>query len=152
LLIRLPERPNGLTGWVRRSDVTISSTAYRIVISLSLTKVTVYKDGWESVSMPAGLGKASTPTPPGNFFVAVIEKPGSAGYGPIVLDLSGHSEAIQSWQGSGDAIIALHGPFGADAEIGTTGTYVSNGCVRLHTEDQLKLDVVPLGTPVDIVP
>jgi lipoprotein-anchoring transpeptidase ErfK/SrfK len=123
------------------------------VISVSTTTVIVYKGGYEAFRMPAGLGKASTPTPPGNFFVGVIEKPGPHGYGPIVLDLSGHSEAIESWEGSGDAIIALHGPISAssDAQIGTTGTYISNGCVRLHEADQLKLDVIPLGTPVDIV-
>jgi lipoprotein-anchoring transpeptidase ErfK/SrfK len=85
--------------------------------------------------------------------VAVIEKPGPPGYGPIVLDTSGHSEAIQSWEGTGDAITAIHGPISAssDAQIGATGTRISNGCIRMHEVDQLKLDVIPLGTPVDIV-
>jgi hypothetical protein len=151
--VRLPERPNMATGWVRASEVTVTSTDYRIVINLATTTVIVYKAGYEAFRMPAGLGKASTPTPPGNYYVGVIEKPGPPGYGPIVLDLTAHSEAIQSWEGSGDAIIALHGPISAssDAKIGTTGTYISNGCVRLHEVDQLKLDVIPLGTPVDIV-
>lgn len=149
--IMLPERPNGSTAWVRTGDVALSTTDYRIVVDVGNTKVHVYKGGVEAFSMPAGMGKSSTPTPPGHFFVAVIEKPGSHGYGPIVLDLSAHSEAIQSWQGAGDAIIALHGSFGADRQIGTEGTHISNGCIRLHIEDQLKLDVIPLGTPVDII-
>lgn len=153
LQIRLPERPNGLTGWVRTADVDVSSTPYRIVIRLGQTNVTVYKSGFPIFSMPAGLGKPSTPTPPGEFFVAVVENPGPPGYGPIVLDLAAHSEAILSWEGSGDAIIALHGPISpaSDAQIGTTGTYISNGCVRLHEADQIKLAEIPLGTPVDIV-
>lgn len=153
LLVRLPERPNGKTGWVRASDVTIGSTPYRIVIRLSEKRLIVYKDGFEAFSMPAGLGKASTPTPPGSFFVAIVSQPGPHGYGPVVLDTSGHSEAIESFQGLGDAIISIHGPISAasDAQIGTTGTYISNGCVRLHEEDQLKLAVIPVGTPVDIV-
>jgi lipoprotein-anchoring transpeptidase ErfK/SrfK len=85
--------------------------------------------------------------------VAVIEAPGPPGYGPIVLDTSGHSEAIQSWEGSGDAVIALHGPISSssDARIGTTGTFISNGCIRLHSADQQQLFQIPLGTPVDIV-
>ena len=149
--VRMPERPNGSTAWVRLKDVAMSTNEYFIVVDRSDTHVTVYKDGVEAFTMPAGLGKASTPTPLGSFFVAVIENPGPSGYGPIVLDLSAHSEAIQSWQGAGDAIIALHGSFGADAKIGTTGTYVSNGCIRLHRDDQLKLAEVPLGTPVSIV-
>jgi lipoprotein-anchoring transpeptidase ErfK/SrfK len=103
--------------------------------------------------MPAGLGKASTPTPPGSFFVAINSQPGPHGYGPVVLDTSGHSEAIESFQGLGDAIISIHGPISAasDAQIGTTGTYISNGCVRLHEADQIKLAPIPVGTPVDIV-
>jgi hypothetical protein len=153
LHIMTPERPNGSSAWIRADQADVSSTAYRIVIRLAETKVIVYKDGYRLHEMPAGLGKASTPTPPGHSFVAVKEVPGPHGYGPVVLDLSAHSEAIQSWQGSGDAIIALHGPISAssDAKIGTTGTYISNGCVRLHEADQLKLMDIPLGTPVDIV-
>jgi lipoprotein-anchoring transpeptidase ErfK/SrfK len=153
LRIMLPERPNGSTGWVRREDVAVSSTAYRIVIRLPETRLYVYKDGFELFSAPVGIGKDSTPTAPGSFYVAVIEKPGPHGYGPIVLDTSGHSEAIRSWQGMGDAITAIHGPISAssDAQIGTTGARISNGCIRMHEVDQLKLDVIPLGTPVDIV-
>jgi hypothetical protein len=83
--------------------------------------------------------------------VAVIEKPGPPGYGPIVLDLNAHSEDIQSWDGSGDAIIAFHGPFGAEDLIRAGGGKISNGCIRMLPEDQLKMDGITLGTPVDIV-
>lgn len=153
LRIRLPERPNGSTAWVRATDVVASTTTYRIVIRLGQTNLTVYESGFPLFTAPAGVGTERTPTAIGNFFVAVIEKPGPRGYGPIVLDLSGHSEAIESFEGSGDAIIAIHGPISAssDEQIGTAGTYISNGCIRLHEEDQLRLDVIPLGTPVDIV-
>ena len=153
LKVMTPERPNMSTAWIHSSQADIGQSAYRIVIRLAETKVIVYKDGFRLHEMPAGLGKSSTPTPPGSFFVAVKEMPGPHGYGPVVLDLSAHSEAIQSWQGAGDAIIALHGPISAssDRQIGATGTYISNGCVRLHEADQVKLAEIPLGTPVDIV-
>ena len=153
LRIQLPERPNGLTGWVRRADVTISSSPYRIIVRRATTSVTVYENGFEKFTVPAGIGVDRTPTPPGTYFVAVIETPGPPGYGPIVLDLSAHSEAIQSWEGSGDAIVAIHGPIsaGSDAQIGDTGTRISNGCIRLHEADQLKFVGIPLGTPVQIV-
>jgi lipoprotein-anchoring transpeptidase ErfK/SrfK len=153
LRIMLPQRPNGSTAWVHREDVTLSTSEYRIVIRLPETKLTVYKDGFELFSAPVGIGKAATPTAPGSFFVAIKEQPGPRGYGPVVLDTSGHSEAIRSWEGSGDAITAIHGPISAssDAQIGTTGARISNGCIRMHEADQRKLDVIPLGTPVDII-
>jgi len=111
----------------------------------------VYKDGFEVWSAPVGIGRDSTRTPTGSYFVAVVEKPGPAGYGPIVLNLNAHSEDIQSWEGSGDAITAFHGPFGAEALIRSGGGRVSNGCVRMLPEDQLKMDGITIGTPVDIV-
>jgi hypothetical protein len=153
LRIMLPERPNMSTAWVRADDVTRSSSAYRIVIRLPETRLIVYQDGFEIFSAPVGIGTDATPTAPGSFFVAVIEKPGPPGYGPLVLDTNGHSEAIQSWEGSGDAITAIHGPISArsDARIGTTGTKISNGCIRMHEADLVRLDVIPLGTPVDII-
>jgi len=151
LRVMLPERPNGSTAWVRSSDVTLSSTPYRIVLKLGETRTHVYKDGFEIFNVPVGIGRDRTPTPQGTFFVAVIEKPGHAGYGPVVLDLNAHSEAIQSWQGMGDAITAFHGPFGAQDIIKSGGGKVSNGCVRMLNEDQLKMGVITLGTPVDIV-
>jgi lipoprotein-anchoring transpeptidase ErfK/SrfK len=153
LRIMLPERPNGLTGWVRRSDVTLTSTPYRIIVRLGSTHVTLYEGGHEKFTVPAGIGAERTPTPTGTFFVAVVESPGPHGYGPLVLDLAAHSEAIQSWEGSGDAIIALHGPISAssDAQIGDTGTRISNGCIRMHEADQVRFADVPPGTPVQIV-
>jgi lipoprotein-anchoring transpeptidase ErfK/SrfK len=153
LRIMKPERPNMSTVWVRRADVTLSATTFRVVVRLAETKLTVYQDGFELFSAPVGIGKDSTPTAPGSFFVAVIDNPGPRGYGPIVLNTNGHSEAIQSWDSSGDAITAIHGPISAssDAQIGTTGTKISNGCIRMHEADQVKLDVIPLGTPVDII-
>lgn len=151
LRIMLPERPNGLTAWVQAGLVTRSTSPWRMVVDLSETRVTVYLDGHEAWSAPVGIGEDSTRTPTGSYFVAVIEKPGPPGYGPIVVDLNAHSEDIDSWQGMGDAIIALHGPFGAEQLIRAGGGKVSNGCIRMLPEDQLRMDGITLGTPVDIV-
>jgi hypothetical protein len=151
LRIMMPERPNGLTAWVKADSVTRSSSPWRMVLKLSETRVRVYKDGYEVWSAPVGIGKDSTRTPTGSYFVAVIEKPGQHGYGPIVLNLNAHSEDIWSWQGAGDAITAFHGPFGAEELIRSGGGKVSNGCIRMLTEDQLKMDGIALGSPVDIV-
>jgi hypothetical protein len=154
LQVRLPERPNGKTGWVRTKDVSsYRKTPYRMVLDLSSTSLTLYKDGWPQWTAPVGIGTAKTPTPVGRFFVSVIDHDDSPGYGPFQLVTSAHSEAIQDWQGMGDALIAFHGPINAksDKQIGTTGTRISNGCVRMHLSDLQKLSAVPVGTPVDIV-
>jgi lipoprotein-anchoring transpeptidase ErfK/SrfK len=151
LRIMLPERPNGLTAWVKADTVTRTTSPWRMVVELGETRVHVYKDGFEVWSAPVGIGLDHTRTPTGSYFVAVIEKPGPAGYGPIVLNLNAHSEDIESWQGSGDAITAFHGPFGAEELIRSGGGKVSNGCIRMLPEDQIKMDGIALGSPVDIV-
>jgi len=151
LRIMMPERPNGLTAWVRAEQVTRSTSPWRMVVDLSETRVSVYKDGHEAWSAPVGIGEDDTRTPTGRYFVAVIQKPGEPGYGPIVLSLNAHSEDIESWEGAGDAITAFHGPFDSEQVIRAGGGKVSNGCLRMLTEDQLKMDGIPLGTPVDIL-
>jgi lipoprotein-anchoring transpeptidase ErfK/SrfK len=154
LKVRLPERPNGSTAWIKRSGVKFTKSTYRIVIRVSQTSLTVYNSGFPQQTFPVGLGKASTPTPTGNFYLGVIEPQDNASNGQFALASTAHSEAIQSWQGSGDAVIAIHGPVSAksDRQIGSTGTYISNGCVRMHLGDLEQLYGIPLGTPIDIVP
>jgi len=153
LQVRLPRRPNQSTAWVHSADVTLSSTPYRIVVSLKAMHLTVYLAGYPTLSFPAGIGVPATPTVAGSYFVAVHEPHPAAGYGPFVLGTSAHSDAISSWEGMDDAIIAIHGPITgyADARIGTTGARISNGCIRLHDSDLARLAPVPIGTPVDIV-
>ena len=154
LKVRLPERPNGSTAWIKRSGVKITQSVYRIVIRVGQTKLTVYKAGFPQQTFPVGLGKASTPTPTGNYYLGVIEPQANTSNGRYALATTAHSEAIQSWQGSGDAVTAIHGPVSAKSarQIGSTGTYISNGCVRMHLGDLQQLYGIPLGTPVDIVP
>jgi lipoprotein-anchoring transpeptidase ErfK/SrfK len=150
--VRMPQRPNGSTAWLRYGDVTLSSTPYRIIVSVGRERLTVYKSGYPVLEFPIGVGVPATPTVTGNYFITVRAPAPNAGYGPFVLSTSAHSDAIQSWEGMGDAIIAIHGPITsyADQRIGTTGVQISNGCIRLHDADLVQLSVIPLGTPVDI--
>ena len=154
LKIRLPDRPNQSTAWIKRSGVKITQSVHRIVIRVSQTSLTLYQSGFPVKTFPVGLGKASTPTPTGSYYLGVKEPQANTSNGQYALASTAHSEAIQSWQGSGDAVIAIHGPVSAasDRQIGSTGTYISNGCVRMHLGDLQQLYGVPLGTPIDIVP
>jgi lipoprotein-anchoring transpeptidase ErfK/SrfK len=149
--VRLAQRPNESTAWVRDADVTLSSTPYRIVVDLATTHLNLYKSGQLEFSVPAGVGTATDPTPLGQFFVAFLAAPPSPGYGAFVMVSSAHSNAISDWESSGDALMAIHGPLGADSEIGTQGAHVSHGCVRLHEADLDLLRQVPAGSPIDVV-
>jgi lipoprotein-anchoring transpeptidase ErfK/SrfK len=151
--VRLAQRPNGATAWVPATDVSLGSTPYRILISLSKTRLYLYNKGRLVFSTPAGVGTADDPTPTGEFFVAFDEHPPQAkvGYGAFVMVTSAHSESIADFEGSGDAVIGIHGPLGEDRQIGTKGAQISHGCVRLHEQALSRLAEVPPGTPIDVV-
>jgi lipoprotein-anchoring transpeptidase ErfK/SrfK len=151
--VRLAQRPNGSTAWLPSRDVKLSSTPYVIVIDLATTHLSLYKHGRRVLSAPAGIGTPDDQTPPGGYFIAFTEQPPqpNPGYGPFIIVTSAHSPDIADWEGSGDAVIGIHGPLGEDSQIGTTGARISHGCIRLHDAALEKLSNLPAGTPVDIV-
>jgi hypothetical protein len=151
LEVRLAQRPNGSTAWISGTGVALSATPYRIVVDLATEHLLLYKAGALVMSAPAGIGTLADPTPGGNFFLAFDAKAPSPAWGAFIMVTSGHSDAISDWDESGDAIMAIHGPLGADAAIGTTGARVSHGCVRLHEADLAQLAVVPPGSPIVVV-
>ena len=56
--VRLAQRPNGSTAWVPASDVSLSTTPYRIVINLATTHLTLYKDNRMVFSAPGRTQKS----------------------------------------------------------------------------------------------
>jgi len=148
--VRLVTRPNGSTAWVRAADVTITDTPYRIVVNLAADHLQLYRLGKQIMNAPAAIGTKQDPTPAGQYFVAMFEQSPSAGYGPFILVTSAHSNAISDWEGSGDAVIGIHGPLGQASLIGTKGAALSHGCIRLRLPDLARLRQVPVGTPITI--
>jgi hypothetical protein len=148
--VRLATRPDGSTGWVRSSDVTVTTTPYWISVDLATRHVKLFRLSQPILDAPAGVGTASDPTPTGQYFVAFFESSPSAGYGPFILVTSAHSNAITDWEGSGDAVIGIHGPLGTESLIGTTGAYLSHGCIRIPIPDLVQLRDVPAGSPITI--
>lgn len=148
--VRLAQRPNGSTTWVRASDVTVARSPYWISVDLATRHVTLFRLSQKLLSAPAGVGSGSDPTPTGQFFVAFFEAAPSAGYGPFIMVTSAHSTSIANWEGSGDAVIGIHGPLGADSTIGMTGAYLSHGCIRLPIPELVQLRKVPAGSPIAI--
>lgn len=128
LQVRLPGRPNSQTGWIARRGTTAAVTRWHLVVNTAARRVTVYQSGRPVRAFDAVVGKPSTPTPAGEFFVEedIQLRPGDIG-APYALALSARSNVLQEFEG-GPGQIALHGL----ANIGgVTGTAVSHGCVRL---------------------
>ena len=149
--VRLPGRPNGQTGWVASDQVSLARTPYHLVVDLATEHLELYDMGRLVLDAPAGIGTAQYPTPVGHFFVALLAQSPGPEWGPFVMVTSAHSDTITDWEESGDALVAIHGPLGDDAQIGTTGAAVSHGCIRLHVSDLEQLRPVPVGTPVDVI-
>jgi len=146
--VLLPVRPNGSTGWVRASNVTIHEVAYSVKVEKSAHQITVFDRGAVLYRGPVAVGKPSTPTPTGRYYIRVlIQAPNpNTVYGPYAYGLSSHSDALSSFDG-GDAEIGLHG--NDDASV--LGHDVTHGCIRMDNNEIAQLaGLLPLGTPVEV--
>jgi hypothetical protein len=148
LRVMLPGRPNGSSGWIAQQGTRKLVTGWRIGVYLADRQVRVYHEGRMMRSFQAVVGKPSTPTPTGQFFVeeALQMSSGEAG-GPFALALSARSDALQEFEG-GPGQIALHGRNNLG---GTLGSAESHGCVRLGTASIVWLAArIGPGTPATI--
>jgi lipoprotein-anchoring transpeptidase ErfK/SrfK len=148
LRVAIPVRPHTTEGWIHRSQVTLSTTAYRIEVSLAARHVRLYDGTTMVTEAPVVIGKDTSPTPTGRFFVTDHVSKSGGSYGTGILALSAYSQALDRFS-DGVPVIALHGTNHPEL----VGQAVSNGCVRMEnaTIDLLRA-TVPLGTPVDIIP
>lgn len=130
LQVRLPGRPNSHKGWISTSRTRLTSTYWRIAVKLSTRRLTVYLGGSVRRQFRVVVGKPSTPTPRGVFFIeeALALSPYEAG-GPYALATSARSNVFQEFEG-GPGQIGIHGTNNLSGEPGTA---VSHGCIRLDT-------------------
>jgi L,D-transpeptidase catalytic domain len=147
--VRIPGRPNGRTGWMLRELLgVIHHTSWRIVVDRSERRMRVYYAGRLLRVFPVGIGKPSTPTPTGHFWIDErfkVPDPSSAYY-PYALGTSDYS-TLPNWPGEG--VVGIHGPYGEPQKIPGDP---SHGCIRLHVPDITWLaERVTLGTPVDVL-
>jgi len=128
LRVMLPGRPNSHTGWVWSRRSHAAATSYRIFVDTSERRVTVLYSGHVVRRFRAVVGKRSTPTPRGKFFVEETVRLSSNLVGaPYALALSARSNVLAQFDG-GPGQIALHGLGNVG---GVLGTAASHGCVRL---------------------
>ncbi len=147
--VRLPGRPNGRSGWILRRRTRTAQTPWRLRVRLSTRTVTAYRAGRAIRRIRAVVGKPSTPTPRGRFFVEENVRLGSAAAGePFALALSARSDVYSEFDG-GPGQTALHGTGNIG---GVPGTAASHGCVRLGRRaiSWLAARIGP-GVPVRII-
>jgi lipoprotein-anchoring transpeptidase ErfK/SrfK len=146
--VMLPQRPNGSTGWVRESALTLYRDDYRVVVTLAAHSLALYRRGVEVEHLPIAIGMPSSPTPPGSFYVTeLVKAPDPSGpYGPYAFGLSDFSSTYTEFDG-GPGQIAIHGT----DQPSLVGQSVSHGCIRLRDANLLALvALLPVGTPVRI--
>lgn len=146
--VYLPMRPDGRTGWIRDSSVSLSFDPFGVVVSLGRHKVTVYDNGRLLLSTKAGVGRSITSTPKGTYFlVMLLKQPDPNGvYGPYAFGTSAFSNVLYHF-GGGPGEIGLHGT----DDPAALGTNVSHGCIRVSNAVITRLaKLLPLGTPIVI--
>ena len=148
LHVLLPGRPNSHAGWILKAGTTYAVTSWHLVVDTGARRVTVYRNGRALRTFRAVVGKPSTPTPTGEFFVeeAIQLRSGDVG-APFALALSARSNVFQEFAG-GPGQVALHGLMNVG---GVLGTAVSHGCVRLDNDAMRWLvERIGPGVPVTI--
>lgn len=148
LHVRLPGRPNSHRGWISTNRTRLTSTGWRILVDLSGRRLTVYNGDRARRHFRAIVGKPSTPTPRGSFFIeeALALSSYESG-GPFALATSARSNVFQEFEG-GPGQIGIHG---TNNLTGALGTAASHGCIRLSTRAITWLARrIGAGTPLTI--
>jgi len=145
--VRIPARPSGQTGWVRRAALgSLHAVTGALVIDRRRSRATLRRSGRRVWRARIGHGAPGTPTPVGHFYIRekLRNTGGSPIYGPWAFGTSAYS-ALSDWPGGG--VVGIHGT----NEPWLIPGRPSHGCVRLRNRAIVRLAVLlPVGTPVRI--
>ncbi len=135
-------------GWVDLRGSATTEADVVVHISLSRRELSLVRGGSTEWTVPAGIGGAASPTPPGRYWVTDMVATGNptGPFGHYAFGISGLQDRLPPGWTGGDQL-AVHGT----NEPHTIGHAASAGCVRLTAEalDRMREDV-QLGTPVII--
>jgi lipoprotein-anchoring transpeptidase ErfK/SrfK len=144
--VRIPGRPNGRTGWVERNTLNRAHMTHQeVVVNRSKLRLYFYEAGRLVWSTPVAVGKPSTPTPPGHFWVTekfTITDPAS-GYYPYAYGTSDYS-TLTEWPEGG--VVGIHGPY---YQPNLIPGRISHRCIRLKVAaDRWLGHHLRIGAPV----
>lgn len=141
--IDVPMRPNGQTGWVKRSwlgAVQISHTL--IVVDIAHESLVLYNRGRVEFTAPVGTGAPATPTPTGRYWIAEAFPSSNPFYGPWAFGTTDYATDTEFPDGS---IVGIHGTDQPQLIPGDP----SHGCIRMRDPDILRLKALAgIGTAV----
>jgi lipoprotein-anchoring transpeptidase ErfK/SrfK len=142
--VRVPGRPNGRKGWVAREGLGEFHVVHtQLIVNRQTLRATLMKNGKKVFQAPVGVGKASTPTPGGKFWIREKLKFSTAVYGPLAFGTSAYSTKLTDWPGGG--VVGVHGTNEPNLVPGRP----SHGCIRMHNKDILRLSrLMTVGTPL----
>ncbi len=143
--LRLPQRPNGATGWVQRAALgPLSLVRTRLVVNRRTLRITLFDHGRRRFRAPVGVGAPGTPTPKGSFWIREkFRVSGNSLYGTHAMGTAAYSDVLTDWPGGG--IIGIHGT----DQPGLIPGRPSHGCIRVRNRDMERLyDLTPIGTPL----
>ncbi|MEO8690793.1 MAG: L,D-transpeptidase [Solirubrobacteraceae bacterium] len=145
LQVRIPMRPNGRTGWVTDTALgPLHLVRTRLVVDRRQLRATLYDSGRRIWQAPIGVGKPSTPTPAGRFWIRErITVPDPSGtYGPQAFGTSAYS-SLAGWPGGG--VVGIHGTNQPELIPGRP----SHGCIRVPNRSINRLArLMHIGTPI----
>ncbi len=145
IAVRVPALPTNSTGWVlRRALGAYSFVRTRLVVDVERLTATLFDDGRPVFRARIGVGRPSSPTPTGAFYIrSKLISFRSDFYGPLAFGTSARSPVLTDWPDGG--FIGIHGTDHPELLPGR----VSHGCVRMRNDDILELGrLMPVGTPV----
>ena len=145
--VRLPILPNNSTGWVPRNALGNLYTVHtHLYVDRATFTATLERDGRTIFTTRVGVGRPSSPTPAGQFYIrdelTGFDKPF---YGPIAFGTSARSAVLTDWPGGG--FIGVHGT----SRPGILPGAVSHGCIRMTNDAIIRLArLMQVGTPLTI--
>ena len=145
LQIRVPGRPNGRKGWVPEESLSqLYEVQTQLVIDRRKLRATLLERGRKVWSSRVGVGKASTPTPAGHYWIRerLSNLRGSPIYGPWAFGTAAYSR-LSDWPGG--CVVGIHGTNQPELIPGRP----SHGCVRMPNRKIVQLRrLMPVGTPL----
>ena len=133
---------------IRGADTGAGGASRKLVISIPNRKIVLIENGKVVRTFPVAVGKASTPTPTGDFrIVTQVSHP--TWYGPKQVVPPGPGNPVGTrWMGLGYKGYGIHGT----NEPRSVGKASSHGCIRMRNRDVEQLfELVHVGDPVEIV-
>jgi len=144
--VRIPGRPNGRVGWVREESLgPLQTVRTQLVVDRRTLRATLFRNGRRIFRAPVGVGKSSTPTPAGRFWIRekLVLGGGHGIYGPLAFGTAAYSAQLSDWPKGG--VIGIHGTNEPRLVPGRP----SHGCIRMHNGDIKRLArLMPVGTPL----